>query len=73
MDIIGSATSSSQEFLEQVQPKYAVIMVSKNNSYGLPKEETIKRLENIGTQIYRTDENGTIEMTSDGNGIQVNI
>jgi len=48
-------------------------MVSENNSYGLPKEETIKRLENIGTQIYRTDKNGTIEMYSNGNEIYVNI
>ena len=67
----GSNTSSSQEFLEQVLPKYAIIMTGEGNSYGLPKDEIIKRLENLGTTIYRTDKNGTIEITSDGNEIKI--
>ena len=67
----GSNTSSSQEFLEQVLPKYAIIMAGEGNSYGLPKEKIIKRLEDLGTTIYRTDKNGTIEMTSDGNEIKI--
>ena len=67
----GSITSSSQEFLEQVLPKYAIIMAGEGNSYGLPKDEIIKRLENLGTTIYRTDKNGTIEITSDGNEIKI--
>lgn len=67
----GSNTSSSQEFLEQVLPKYAIIMAGEGNSYGLPKDEIIKRLENLGTTIYRTDKNGTIEITSDGNEIKI--
>ena len=67
----GSNTSSSQEFLEQVLPKYAIIMVGEGNSYGLPKEKIIKSLEDLGTTIYRTDKNGTIEMTSDGNEIKI--
>lgn len=67
----GSNTSSSQEFLEQVLPKYAIIMAGEGNSYGLPKEKIIKRLEDLGTTIYRTDKNGTIEITSDGNEIKI--
>lgn len=67
----GSNTSSSQEFLEQVLPKYAIIMAGEGNSYGLPKDEIIKKLENLGTTIYRTDKNGTIEITSDGNEIKI--
>lgn len=67
----GSNTSSSQEFLEQVLPKYAIIMAGEGNSYGLPKEKIIKSLEDLGTTIYRTDKNGTIEMTSDGNEIKI--
>ena len=67
----GSKTSSSQEFLEQVLPKYAIIMAGEGNSYGLPKEKIIKRLEDLGTTIYRTDKNGTIEITSDGNEIKI--
>ena len=67
----GSSTSSSESFLEQVQPQYAVIMAGKDNSYGLPKQETIDKLNNIGCEIYRTDEDGTIQMTSDGNAIEI--
>ena len=67
----GSSTSSSESFLEQVQPKYAIIMAGKDNSYGLPKQETIDKLNNIGCEIYRTDEDGTIQMTSDGNTIEI--
>lgn len=71
MDIIGSNTSSSQKFLEQVQPKYSIIMAGKDNNYGLPKEKILQRLKSLDSEIYRTDEVGTIEMTSDGNSIQV--
>lgn len=46
-------------------------MAGKNNSYGLPKDTILERLEKIGTQIYRTDENGTIEITSDGTNLEV--
>ena len=67
----GSSTSSSESFLEQVQPKYAIIIAGKDNSYGLPKQETIDKLNNIGCEIYRTDEDGTIQMTSDGNAIEI--
>lgn len=67
----GSNTSSSQKFLEQIKPSYAVIMVGKDNSYGLPKERILERLKNVGAQIYRTDEVGTIKMSSDGINIEV--
>lgn len=67
----GSSTSSSESFLEQVKPQYAVIMAGKDNSYGLPTQETIDKLNNIGSKIYRTDEDGTIQMTSDGNTIEI--
>lgn len=66
----GSNTSSTERFLNQVKPTYSVIEVGKNNSYRLPNKYTIKRLENIGTKILRTDTNETsFLMTSDGNNI----
>lgn len=68
----GSKTSSSKHFLTSLSPKYAIIMVGKDNSYGLPKNEIIERIEDVGSKIYRTDENGTIEVTSDGNEITIN-
>lgn len=67
----GSNTSTSESFLNQVRPNYAVIMVGKSNNYGLPKERIIERLKNVNAQIYRTDEMGTIKITSDGNNIEV--
>lgn len=65
----GSNTSSSKTFLEKVNPNYAIISVGTGNSYGHPSHTTIQNLENQNIQIYRTDENGTIIMTSDGTNI----
>ena len=62
----GSQYSSTISFLNKVSPKYAIIEVGKNNSYNHPKEVTLKKLEDLGTKIYRTDEDGTIILTSDG-------
>lgn len=67
----GSNTSSTKEFLNQVQPQYSIIMVGKDNSYKLPKEETINKLQECGSEIYRTDLNGDIQIISDGNNIEV--
>ena len=56
----GSKTSSTQEFLELIKPKIAIIGVGKNNHFGHPNQEVLDRLENIGSKIYRTDLNGEI-------------
>lgn len=63
----GSNTSTSQEFLNQVLPEISIISVGKDNSYGLPKDKILTRLEKMGTTIYRTDKDGTIQLISDGN------
>ena len=67
----GSNTSSSQNFLNQVKPEYAIIMAGKDNSYGLPKQKILDRLNKIGARIFRTDELGTITVISDGKTIEV--
>lgn len=56
----GSKTSSNEEFLTLVKPKIALIGVGKNNNFGHPNEEVIKRLQNLNCKIYRTDESGEI-------------
>jgi len=66
----GSLYSSSDEFLAQVKPKYAVISVAQENSYGHPGEATINRLKNYTDKIYLTSELGTIKITSDGNSLE---
>lgn len=67
----GSTTSSTQEFLAKVLPDYAIISVGKNNPYGHPKESTLQKLSSIGAKIYRTDQNGTILIITDGKNINV--
>lgn len=62
----GGRTSTSEEFLNKIEPQYAVISVEKGNDYGHPHKETIKRLEERGINILRTDEMGTIVLVSDG-------
>ncbi len=56
----GSRTSSSQDFLNIATPEFAVISVGEDNSYGLPCEDVIEKLENIGAEVIRTDYVGDI-------------
>ena len=54
----GSKTSSSKEFIDEINPKYGIISVGKNNIYGHPNKEVLNNLEN--SKIYRTDQDGSI-------------
>jgi competence protein ComEC len=65
----GSKHSSSLKFLEQVQPKIAVISVGAANRYGHPHIETLERLEKVGSTVLRTDELGAIKMEFSKNDI----
>ena len=56
----GSKTSSTQEFLDKVNPKIALIGVGKDNLFGHPNEEEISRIQNFTNKIYRTDLKGEI-------------
>lgn len=67
----GSSTSSSPDFFNAVSPRIAVISCGQNNSYGHPHRETISLLESSGTKYYRTDEDGTVVIYSDGKSIFV--
>lgn len=62
----GSEYSTSQEFLDEVKPRLAVISVGENNDFGHPNLRIIKRLERSGARILRTDEAGTVRLKSDG-------
>lgn len=65
----GSSTSTSDGFLKAVDPSYAVICVGKDNSYNHPKKSVMDRLKKYGIKVYRTDEQGTITVISDGENI----
>ena len=54
----GSKTSSDKNFIDEMDPKYSIISVGKNNRYGHPNREVLNNLAN--TKIYRTDQDGSI-------------
>ena len=65
----GSHTSSSYDFVKAVSPDYAVFEVGSPNDYGHPHKETLKTYEDIGCTMLRTDLNGSIVFTADGNTV----
>ena len=67
----GSSTSTTKSFLDSVKPKIAVISVGKNNSYGHPTKDTLNKLKE--SKVYRTDIDGNIVITSDGNTIKTSL
>ena len=67
----GSNTSSSKAFLERVSPQVVVISVGEGNVYGFPSQEILELYKEIGATIFRTDEQGAIEISSDGQKISV--
>jgi len=64
----GSETSTSPQFLAAADPEVAVISVGTDNPFGHPSPEVVKRLiDRLGEDnVYRTDEDGTIEFITDG-------
>jgi len=67
----GSRSSTSEPFLAAVDPQIGMISASADNRYGHPHQEVLDQLEQAGVQIYRTDQNGTITITTDGSTIDV--
>jgi len=65
----GSKTSSSDEFLLAVSPKYAIVSAGKDNSYGHPHQEALAAAENSGAVILSTISEGTIIFTTDGDSV----
>lgn len=67
----GSSYSSTDVFLDRVKPYYAVISVGKNNIYNHPSNKTLEKLNKKNIKVYRTDLDGTIVFTSDGENLSV--
>ncbi len=66
----GSHTSSTEAFLDAVDPDYAVISCGAGNDYGYPHEETLEHLWERGVTVYRTDEQSSILAACDGQEIR---
>ncbi|WP_196604022.1 DNA internalization-related competence protein ComEC/Rec2 [Pectinatus haikarae] len=62
----GSKTSSSEEFLAAARPRWAVISVGAENSYGHPDKNVLDRLSNVKASVFRTDQNGAVVFYTDG-------
>lgn len=67
----GSRYSTTEEFLSKVNPKYAIISVGDNNIYHHPEEDTLDKLKKYDVEVHRTDLEGTIVVTSDGEKIDI--
>ena len=66
----GSKYSSNLEFLKKATPVISVIEVGKN-SYGHPTNQALTRLADLGSQIYRTDQDGLVKITADDGKLRV--
>ena len=65
----GSKTSSSKTFIDEINPKYSIISVGKNNRYGHPNDSVLENLNN--SNIYRTDQDGSIMFKIKNNKLKI--
>ncbi len=67
----GSRTSTGEDFLAAIDPQIGVISAGAGNQYGHPHQEVLDRLNQFGVRVYRTDQSGTITITTEGSTIDV--
>jgi competence protein ComEC len=67
----GSKNSTMPDFLAAVRPRVAIISTGEGNPYGHPSTELVKRLEDAGVRILRTDRDGAIHVLTDGERVQI--
>ncbi|MGH9145325.1 MAG: DNA internalization-related competence protein ComEC/Rec2, partial [Vicinamibacterales bacterium] len=67
----GSATSTSIEFLEALRPSIVVFSCGRDNPHGHPVPQVLRRVEEIGAAIFRTDRHGQISLETDGKTVTI--
>ena len=67
----GSRSATSDEWLDELEPRTAVISVGRHNNYGHPAPEVLARLARHGVTVFRTDQSGTITFSTDGHGERI--
>lgn len=67
----GSRNGTTEKVLEKIKPEVALISSGKGNSYGHPHKEVISLLQNFGVKYFRTDEMGTVVISSDGENYEI--
>ena len=66
----GSDTSNTMEFLQAIRPRYVAISCGLGNSYGHPHAEPMERFEQVGAQVLRTDQDGSVVIAATEKGLQ---
>jgi competence protein ComEC len=69
----GSANATTPELMAEAKPQFASISVGLGNSFGLPRFETLERLANAGTRVYRTDLDGAVTFYLDGHSVTPSV
>ncbi len=69
----GSANASTPELIAAAKPAFAVISVGSRNPFGLPRRETLGRLEEAGARVYRTDLDGAVTFYLDGHSVTASV
>jgi competence protein ComEC len=62
----GSGTATTDAFVEALNPRVAIISAGWGNPYGHPSPQTVQRLKEDGAQVFRTDLDGSVEITTNG-------
>jgi len=62
----GSATSTSKHFLSAVNPRVAIISCGRRNKFRHPHPSTVERLKAAGVKVFRTDQNGAVNISTNG-------
>ena len=68
----GSGTATTDAFVERMQPRVAVVSAGWGNPYGHPSPETVARLAESGARVYRTDLDGSVEISTNGTDLVAN-
>ena len=66
----GSKTSTTEDFVRAVSPRFAAISVGRKNRYGHPHQRTLDTLAKFNIPIFRTDQDGDVEFVSDGKSFE---
>ncbi len=67
----GSKGGSSAQFLQKLNPKYSIISSGYKNRFGHPHKDTIERLQNVNTEIFRTDVGGVVEINIESKSLKI--
>ena len=69
----GSVNATTPELIASAKPQFAIISVGSGNSFGLPRTETLGRLADAGTRVYRTDLDGAVTFYLDGHSVTPSV